>query len=101
MTTPLDLAELDRPALEAALAERGQERFRARQIFQWIFRRGVTNADLMTDLSRELRATLTTQFKEFNLDCVGCHVTGYGRPGGSTVTHVEKLKDVQCEACHA
>ncbi len=45
-------------------------------------------------------ATLTTQFKEFNLDCVSCHVTGYGRPGGSTVTHVENLKDVQCEACH-
>lgn len=45
-------------------------------------------------------ATLTKQFKEFNLDCVSCHVTGYDRPGGSTVTHVDDLKDVQCEACH-
>ncbi|MDB4945410.1 MAG: Cytochrome c family protein [Labilithrix sp.] len=45
-------------------------------------------------------ATLSTQFKEFNLDCVSCHVTGYDRPGGSTVTHVEDLKDVQCEVCH-
>jgi len=45
-------------------------------------------------------ATLTKQFKEFNLDCVSCHVTGYDRPGGSTVTHVEDLKDVQCEVCH-
>jgi hypothetical protein len=44
--------------------------------------------------------TLSSQFKEFNLDCVGCHVTGYNRPGGSTVTHVDALKDVQCEACH-
>jgi hypothetical protein len=44
--------------------------------------------------------TLATQFKEFNLDCVGCHVTGYNRPGGSTVTHVDALKDVQCESCH-
>jgi hypothetical protein len=44
--------------------------------------------------------TLSSQFKEFNLDCVGCHVTGYDRPGGSTVTHVAGLKDVQCEACH-
>ncbi len=44
--------------------------------------------------------TLSREFKEFNLDCVGCHVTGYNRPGGSTVTHVEKLTDVQCEACH-
>lgn len=44
--------------------------------------------------------TLSRDFKEFNLDCVGCHVTGYNRPGGSTVTHVDGLKDVQCEACH-
>jgi len=45
-------------------------------------------------------ATLEKQFKEANLDCVGCHVTGYDKPGGSTVTHVENLKDVQCEVCH-
>ena len=58
----LDLAELDRPTLEAALAERGHERFRARQIFGWIYRRGVTDLDAMTDLSRELRATLASDF---------------------------------------
>jgi hypothetical protein len=44
--------------------------------------------------------TLSRQFKEFNLDCVSCHVTGYGQPGGSTVTFVNELKDVQCEVCH-
>ncbi len=44
--------------------------------------------------------TLEKDFKEFNLDCVSCHVTGYDKPGGSTVTFVEKLKDVQCEECH-
>jgi hypothetical protein len=45
-------------------------------------------------------ATLSSQYKEFNLECVGCHVTGYEKPGGSTVTHVDKLRDVQCEVCH-
>lgn len=44
--------------------------------------------------------TLSSQFKEYNLDCVGCHVTGYDKPGGSTVTHVADLKNVQCETCH-
>jgi hypothetical protein len=44
--------------------------------------------------------TLSDQSKEFNLDCVSCHVTGYDKPGGSTVTFVDKLKDVQCEVCH-
>jgi hypothetical protein len=43
---------------------------------------------------------LVPQFKEFNLDCVSCHVTGYERPGGSTVTHVDGLRNVQCEVCH-
>ena len=38
--------------------------------------------------------------KQFNLECVDCHVTGYDKPGGSTVTHVDNLKDVQCEVCH-
>ncbi len=44
--------------------------------------------------------TLAFQHKEFNLDCVGCHVTGYERAGGSNVTHVDKLENVQCEVCH-
>ncbi len=45
-------------------------------------------------------ATLEKVHKEFNLSCVGCHVTGYNQPGGSTVTHVTNLKDVGCESCH-
>ena len=44
--------------------------------------------------------TIADEFKEFNLDCVSCHVTGYEQPGGSSVTHVETLKNVQCEVCH-
>jgi len=44
--------------------------------------------------------TLQKDFKEYNLDCVSCHVTGYDKPGGSTVTHNEKLQNVQCENCH-
>lgn len=44
--------------------------------------------------------TLSDMNKEYNLDCVSCHVTAYERPGGSTVTHVEGLTDVQCEVCH-
>ncbi|MFK7990662.1 MAG: multiheme c-type cytochrome [Sandaracinaceae bacterium] len=45
-------------------------------------------------------ATLEDQHKNYNLSCVGCHVTGYLQPGGSTVTHVENLQDVGCETCH-
>lgn len=44
--------------------------------------------------------TLVKDDKQFNLDCVSCHVTAYEKPGGSTVTHVQGLTDVQCETCH-
>src|SRR5262249_27324351 len=57
-----DLAELERPALETALTARGQERFRARQIFGWIYKRGVSDVQAMTDLPRELRAALHEDF---------------------------------------
>jgi hypothetical protein len=44
--------------------------------------------------------TLDELFKNFNLSCVGCHVTGYQRPGGSEVVQNDGLRDVQCESCH-
>jgi 23S rRNA (adenine2503-C2)-methyltransferase len=57
-----DLAELERPALAAALVERGHDAFRAGQIFQWIYRRGVTDPAAMTDLSFDLRSQLAAEF---------------------------------------
>ncbi|MEO0324866.1 MAG: multiheme c-type cytochrome [Myxococcota bacterium] len=47
-------------------------------------------------------ATLEDLDKEFHLDCVGCHVTGYEEPGGATVTWNRDgaLTDVGCESCH-
>jgi len=58
----LDIGGLERTAFEAALAERGHERFRARQIFGWIYRRGVTDLDAMSDLPRDLRTMLGSDF---------------------------------------
>jgi 23S rRNA (adenine2503-C2)-methyltransferase len=57
-----DLADLERAALESALDAAGHKRFHARQIFRWIYKHGVTEIDAMTDLSRDLRATLTRDF---------------------------------------
>ena len=56
-----DLADMERTALEDALEARGHERFRARQIFRWLYRRGVTDINAMTDLPRELRASLAQE----------------------------------------
>jgi 23S rRNA (adenine2503-C2)-methyltransferase len=57
-----DLSGLDLAGLEALFEERGLPRFHARQVFRWIWKRGVTDFARMTDLSRTLRATLPQEF---------------------------------------
>ncbi len=44
--------------------------------------------------------TLVERGQEFDYDCIGCHVTGWDKPGGSNLAHNDKLRDVQCETCH-
>ena len=46
--------------------------------------------------------TLLDVDKQYNYDCIGCHVTGWQAPGGSGLGTVEKqaLVNVQCEVCH-
>ena len=63
MSSPLlDLAELELNEFEAAFETRGLERFHARQLYRWIYKRGVTDFDRMTDLSRTLRGRLQEEF---------------------------------------
>jgi 23S rRNA (adenine2503-C2)-methyltransferase len=62
MTSLIDLAGLEPTELEDSLDSRGIERFHARQLYRWIFKRGITNFDRMTDLSKLLRARLSEEF---------------------------------------
>ncbi len=59
----LNLAELDVLELEGALESRGHQRFHARQLFRWIYRRGIVDFEKMTDLSKDLRARLAQEFE--------------------------------------
>jgi 23S rRNA (adenine2503-C2)-methyltransferase len=59
----VNLAELDLQELEGALEARECPRFHARQLYRWIYKRGVVDFDLMTDLSKELRARLASDFE--------------------------------------
>jgi 23S rRNA (adenine2503-C2)-methyltransferase len=58
----MNIAELELTELEAALECKGHERYHARQLYRWIYRRGVTDFDRMTDLSRTLREQLPHEF---------------------------------------
>jgi 23S rRNA (adenine2503-C2)-methyltransferase len=59
----VELTELTRTDLEEALTAEGLERYRARQIFHWIYRRGVVDFAAMTDLPAALRETLAGRFR--------------------------------------
>lgn len=58
--SPPDLAALTRPELEPLIESLGHPRFHARQVFRWIWKRGVTDPALMTDLPLPLRDTLVS-----------------------------------------
>lgn len=54
----VDLKSLSPDALVGFLSDLGKEKFRARQIFRWIYQRGVTDFGEMTDLAKPLREEL-------------------------------------------
>ncbi len=58
MSTPVDVRALTRDELVAFVAELGQPRYRADQLWQWVHARGVARWDDMTNLSKALRAEL-------------------------------------------
>jgi 23S rRNA (adenine2503-C2)-methyltransferase len=57
-----NLVGLGREALAAEMAEFGAEPFRARQLWHWIYRRGVTDFAAMTSLSKPFRDKLAARY---------------------------------------
>jgi 23S rRNA (adenine2503-C2)-methyltransferase len=54
----INLLDFDRQGLENFFADLGEKPFRARQILQWVYQRGVDDFTAMSDLSKTLRARL-------------------------------------------
>jgi 23S rRNA (adenine2503-C2)-methyltransferase len=73
-----DLGSMEVAEIEAALEARGHPRFHARQIFAWIYAKGVTDFDKMTNLSRPLRADLAEHFRISTPTVVGKETSSDG-----------------------
>jgi 23S rRNA (adenine2503-C2)-methyltransferase len=58
----INLVGLSRSQLEAELAALGESKFRVGQLWQWLYVRGATSFDGMTNLSKPLRAKLAERF---------------------------------------
>jgi 23S rRNA (adenine2503-C2)-methyltransferase len=57
----INLLGLSQDDLEGVFVAHGEKPFRARQLMQWIYQRGVTHFDEMTDLAKSLRAWLNAE----------------------------------------
>src|SRR5579872_7416347 len=58
VTERTNLLGLTRPALEAFVSQLGSRPFRARQLMNWIYKRGEGSFESMTDLAKDFRARL-------------------------------------------
>lgn len=79
MSTKVDLKNLTLPALEQFLQGQGKEKFRATQVFKWIFQHDAHSFEEMTNISKALRAELaaTATISNFEPEAVeaGCDGT--------------------------
>jgi len=57
-----DIRKLDREQLEKAVLDMGEPKFRAKQIWQWLWQKGATDFEVMTNLSKSMRDKLTASF---------------------------------------
>ena len=68
MTTKTDLKNFTLPDLEKFLKGQGKERFRALQIFKWIYQQDAHGFEEMTNISKDLRAELAATAFISNLE---------------------------------
>lgn len=58
----IDIRKLDKVALEEFLLSIGEKKFRAKQIYQWLWQKGAQSFSAMTNLSKPLRTKLEDHF---------------------------------------
>ena len=58
----IDLKSLTLPEIEVALGGLGSEKFRALQVYKWLWQKHATSFDVMTNISKAARARLAEQY---------------------------------------
>jgi len=63
-----DIRTLDLKELEQVVSDYNQPAFRAKQVFEWIWKKGINNFESMTNIPDQLRKNLSEKFIFFTLD---------------------------------
>ena len=69
MVKKTDIRDLSFEELKAALVEKGEKPFRAKQVYEWLWTHGVTDFSQMTSLSKGLRENLEAWFSLNAAEC--------------------------------
>lgn len=86
---PIYFKDLDLKQLEELMEEMGEKKFRAQQIAKWLFQRGVSSFEEMTDLSLGLRSQLQATGSPGGLGIIKKQVSSQD----STCKYLFKLDD--------
>ncbi|MCO5280110.1 MAG: 23S rRNA (adenine(2503)-C(2))-methyltransferase RlmN [Chitinophagales bacterium] len=62
MSTQQDIRLLSKEEIETRLSALGEPKFRAKQVLEWLWKKGALSFDEMTNLSKPLREKLSTEF---------------------------------------
>ncbi len=68
----IDIKSLSLPQLEAALAGMGSEKYRALQIYKWLWQRRVRDFSEMTNIAKRVQVVLAERFYISFLEQIGC-----------------------------
>jgi 23S rRNA (adenine2503-C2)-methyltransferase len=63
-----DLKSLSCKELQTLMQERGLPAFRGRQLFKWIWKKGIRSIEEITEFSRELRRELAGEYRLYELE---------------------------------
>lgn len=91
---PASAIDMNVSEWEAFFAEIGEKRFRASQVFAWLWKRGVFQPDEMTDLSKQLREKLAA-----SLDLSFPSITREERAKDGTRKYLLALRDGATVEC--
>ena len=65
-----DIREISKSELEDLLVGYGEKKFRASQVYDWIWKKGAENFDEMNNISKPLRDRLSAEFCFGNVKCI-------------------------------
>jgi len=70
MENKREIRSISRKELEDFLVEKGEKKFRAKQIWEWIWKKAVTSFDEMTNISLTIRTILDENFEFLTIEPV-------------------------------